>query len=61
MVTTSPSGKVDVIDYNSPIDLMKSLVEQQGGGPVKIDRLCKVRKEKKIDRDREGKKIKLLI
>ncbi|XP_065839535.1 ubiquitin carboxyl-terminal hydrolase 40-like [Oscarella lobularis] len=45
VVTTSPSGKVDVIDYNSPIDLMKSLVEQQGGGPVKIDRLCKALQE----------------
>ena len=37
------SGKVDFIDCDSPVDLMRMLVEQHGGGPVSINRLCKVR------------------
>jgi ubiquitin carboxyl-terminal hydrolase 40 len=35
------SGKVDFIDCDSPVDLMRILVEQHGGGPVSINRLCK--------------------
>ncbi|XP_062518219.1 ubiquitin carboxyl-terminal hydrolase 40-like [Corticium candelabrum] len=35
------SGKVDFIDCDSPIDLMKMLIEQHGGGAVSINRLCK--------------------
>ena len=35
------SGKVDLIDYENPADLLAALLEQQGGS-ASISKLCKV-------------------
>ena len=35
------SGKVDLIDYDNPADLIKALLEQLGGS-ASINKICKV-------------------
>ena len=37
------TGKVDFIEYDSPVDLLQALVRQAGGDGLPVDKLCAVR------------------